>query len=97
MNVELFVEHECRPTNITRVEDNCAEHTELGTGAGLSFLQLYIELTDVGMDSFPGCGLAVVQIVFDYIHMLKTLGPQKWLWLEQKAISEHAFRYGCWC
>jgi secreted Zn-dependent insulinase-like peptidase len=54
--------------------------------------QLEIDLTSQGLNAAPGMGLAVAQLLFDYIAMLKESGPQAWIWDEMKALKEMSFR-----
>jgi hypothetical protein len=55
-------------------------------------LEINIELTSKGLHAAPGLGMGVVQCVFDYIAMLRSHGPQKWFWLEKKAINDLNFQ-----
>lgn len=59
---------------------------------GFSLFQLEIELTSQGLNAAPGLGLRVAQLLFDYIAMLKQLGPQAWIWEEMKGLNECNFR-----
>jgi secreted Zn-dependent insulinase-like peptidase len=55
-------------------------------------LNVEVDLTCKGLHAAPGLGMAVVQLVFDYIAMLKVNGPKQWMWLQMKALHEHNFR-----
>ena len=50
-------------------------------------------LTEEGRDAGDGMGLAAVGLVFEYLNMLRTRGPQEWIWNEMKGITEMAFRF----
>jgi nardilysin len=52
-----------------------------------------ITLTEAGLEAGPGLGLAVIGLVFEYLDLLRSSGPQEWIWREQKAIHEMKFRY----
>lgn len=59
---------------------------------GFALFQFEIELTVEGLNAAPGMGLAVAQILFDYIAMLKKAGPQAWIWEEMKGLNDCSFR-----
>ena len=58
---------------------------------GLSYGHLSIEY-DRGY-SGAGFGLAAVGLVFEYLHLLKSQGPQEWAFKEMSAVAEMKFRY----
>jgi hypothetical protein len=55
-------------------------------------LEICIDLTSEGLHAAPGLGMGVVQCIFDYISILCAQGPQKWFWLEKKAINDLKFQ-----
>jgi secreted Zn-dependent insulinase-like peptidase len=59
---------------------------------GFVFFYVEVDLTCKGLHAAPGLGMAVTQLVFDYIAMLKVNGPKQWMWLQMKALHEHNFR-----
>ena len=62
------------------------------TSAAWSF-EITITLTDLGLQAPPGCGLAVVQMAFQYLEMLRQRSPQKWIWDEMSTISQLKWRF----
>lgn len=51
-----------------------------------------ITLTEAGLAAQGGMGLAAIGLVFEYLNLLSSSGPQEWIWQEQKAIHEMKFR-----
>jgi secreted Zn-dependent insulinase-like peptidase len=51
-----------------------------------------LTLTDRGLNAGPGLGMAPMQLIFDYLSMLHSLGPQEWIWQESAGLSEAKFR-----
>eukprot|EP00890_Picochlorum_soloecismus_P003708 jgi/Picsp_1/4338/NSC_01845-R1_insulin-degrading enzyme-like len=64
----------------------CAGIIEQTSAAWL--FEVSITLTELGMNAFPGCGLAVVEAVFEYLSFLKSSEPVEWIWREMARISE---------
>ena len=64
----------------------CAGVIEQTSAAWL--FEVSITLTELGMNAFPGCGLAVVEAVFQYLSFLKSSEPVEWIWREMARISE---------
>jgi insulysin len=62
--------------------------------SGYALFQLDVDLTTQGLNATPGLGLAVAQLLFDYIAMLKEADPQAWIWDEMKGLNETSFRCG---
>lgn len=52
-----------------------------------------ITLTEAGLAAGPGFGLAVVELVFKYLRMIREAKPQEWVYDELKAIGEMKFRF----
>ncbi|CAG7838561.1 unnamed protein product [Allacma fusca] len=68
--------------------------TELHTstekpGRGFAFLYTQIELTPLGLEFVD----EVVLHFFQYVEMLRNVGPQNWYWDELKTIRETEFRF----
>lgn len=40
-----------------------------------------------------GCGLAAAGLLFEYLGMLRAVGPQRWAYDEQAAIAQMRFRF----
>ena len=80
----------------------CLKHSEWATDlcAGVSeqnssfwLFEITVTLTDSGLEAEPGCGLCAVRAVFRYLDMLKSMGPQQWVWDEMKAIARLKWDY----
>ncbi|WIA37472.1 hypothetical protein OEZ86_014388 [Tetradesmus obliquus] len=52
-----------------------------------------IVLTEAGLAAGPGCGLAPVALLFQYLRLLTETGPQAWVWQEIAAIVGMKFRF----
>ncbi|MEW5302568.1 MAG: hypothetical protein WDW38_002287 [Sanguina aurantia] len=52
-----------------------------------------LTLTEAGLAEGAGCGLAVVDLVFQYLAMMRAEGPQEWVWQEMKAIADMRFKF----
>ncbi|GLI60577.1 hypothetical protein VaNZ11_002737, partial [Volvox africanus] len=53
-----------------------------------------VTLTEAGLAAGTGgCGLAVVELVFAYINMMRREGSQEWVWQEMRAVSEQRWRF----
>ncbi|WIA17248.1 hypothetical protein OEZ85_014121 [Tetradesmus obliquus] len=52
-----------------------------------------IVLTEAGLAAGPGCGLAPVALLFQYLRLLTETGPQAWVWQEIAAIAGMKFRF----
>ncbi|XP_013165339.1 PREDICTED: insulin-degrading enzyme [Papilio xuthus] len=60
------------------------------TGArGFGFFAVHVDLTEDGLDHIDD----IVNMLFQYISMLREEGPQRWLWDEQKDILWMDFTY----
>lgn len=46
--------------------------------------QVNITLTEAGLAAGEGFGLAAVELLFQYLAMLRAAGPQEWVWQELK-------------
>lgn len=64
----------------------CAGTIEQTSAAWL--FEVSITLTELGMNASPGCGLAVVEAVFEYLSFLKSSEPVEWIWREMGRISQ---------
>ncbi|KAL1396625.1 hypothetical protein pipiens_010394 [Culex pipiens pipiens] len=58
-------------------------------GRGFGFFEVMVDLTQDGFDHVDD----IVKIIFQYIHMLKTEGPQKWIFEEYCDLCEMQFRF----
>lgn len=58
-------------------------------GRGFGFFEVMVDLTQDGFDHVDD----IVKIVFQYIHMLKKEGPQKWIFEEYCDLCEMQFRF----
>ncbi|KAK9862426.1 hypothetical protein WJX84_001898 [Apatococcus fuscideae] len=52
-----------------------------------------MRLTDAGLDAPPGSGLAVVELLFNYISLLRREGPQKWVYDELAEVAKTKFQF----
>jgi len=52
-----------------------------------------ITLTEAGLVDGPGCGLAVVDSLFQYLSMLRAAQPQRWAWDEMATIAEMKWKF----
>lgn len=50
--------------------------------------EVTITLTEQGLYAGLGCGLSAAQALFGYLNMLRSSGPQRWVWDEMKSISK---------
>jgi secreted Zn-dependent insulinase-like peptidase len=50
-------------------------------------------LTEAGLAAGPGLGLAVVDLMFEYLAMLEATGPQEWVFQELKSIANMKFQF----
>eukprot|EP00892_Ulva_mutabilis_P011819 jgi/Ulvmu1/9009/UM005_0100.1 len=66
---------------------------ESENNSGFALFEVEVTLTGVGLHAGPGLGLAVVQLLCQYLHMLKAAGPQEWVWRESKLIADCKFRF----
>lgn len=71
--------------------DLCAGVIDQTSAAYL--FEITITLTEAGLQADIGCGLAVVRAVFQYLSMLKSLGPQKWVWDELASIARMKWQF----
>lgn len=67
--------------------DLLAGHQNILNGFG--FFEIHITLTQEGADRVDD----IINIVFQYLKMLKKLGPQKWIFDECVKINEMRFRF----
>ncbi|KAL4440115.1 hypothetical protein ABPG75_003116 [Micractinium tetrahymenae] len=72
--------------------------TELSAGVGdqssVTWLfEVSITLTEAGLAAGPGCGLAAAGLLFKYLAMLRSAGPQRWAYDELAAIAQMRFRF----
>ncbi|CAG9861187.1 unnamed protein product [Phyllotreta striolata] len=56
---------------------------------GIGFFAVAVDLTEEGMDHVD----EIVELVFQYLNMLKKEGPQKWVQDENKNIGQMIFRF----
>ncbi|XP_023021581.1 insulin degrading metalloproteinase isoform X2 [Leptinotarsa decemlineata] len=56
---------------------------------GFGFFGIAVDLTEEGMNHVDD----IVQLVFQYLNMLKTEGPQKWVQEENRNIAQMVFRF----
>ncbi|XP_013144046.1 PREDICTED: insulin-degrading enzyme [Papilio polytes] len=60
------------------------------TGArGFGFFGVHVDLTEDGLDHIDD----IVNMVFQYISMLRKVGPQRWVWDEQRETLSTDFTY----
>ena len=52
-------------------------------------MQVKIDLTIGGMKKI----YSVINVVYQYIHMMRLAKPQQWIWEEMKDINEMNFRF----
>lgn len=50
---------------------------------------VHMELTDIGLENVDD----VISIVYAYIHLLKSKGPQEWIYKEEKEVGDMQFRF----
>lgn len=58
-------------------------------GRGFGFFEVMVDLTQDGFEHIDD----IVKIIFQYINMLKTKGPQKWIFEEYCNLCEMQFRF----
>eukprot|EP00887_Chlorella_sp_A99_P000580 scaffold17.g580.t1 len=79
----------CRPAaRPTDPSAGVAESTSV-----CSVFSVSITLTEAGLAAAPGCGLACVRLLFEYLALLRREGPQRWVWEEQAAMGAMRFRF----
>ncbi|CAL8470131.1 g9673 [Coccomyxa elongata] len=61
--------------------------------SALFVFDVTITLTEAGLHAAPGFGLATVGPLFGYLRMLRTVGPQRWVFDELAAIADLKFRF----
>ena len=71
--------------------DLCAGVQDQTSAAYL--FEISISLTEAGLSAGHGCGLAVAEVLFQYLSMLRAGEPQKWAWDEMAAIAEMKWRF----
>lgn len=52
-----------------------------------------VTLTEAGLAAGPGCGLAVIAALFEYLAMLRGAGVQRWAWDEMAGIGQLKWRF----
>uniref|UniRef100_A0A1I7Y0H4 Insulin-degrading enzyme-like 1, peroxisomal n=1 Tax=Steinernema glaseri TaxID=37863 RepID=A0A1I7Y0H4_9BILA len=60
---------------------------------GFGFLVVHVDLSVEGLDHVEG----IVELLFQYVEMLRRKGPQKWIYEEQARLGELAFRFQDTC
>lgn len=63
----------------------CAGITDQTSAAWI--FEVAITLTEEGLTAGQGCGLAVIELLFQYVTMLRSKGPQRWTWDEMATIA----------
>lgn len=67
--------------------------TNLSAGArpsrGYAFFHISIELSKNGLEHIP----EIVEAVFQYLYMIRALGPQRWIFDETQKLEEIAFEF----
>lgn len=66
----------------------CANHLKVPYSFGL--LEISINLTEDGLEHVD----EIIQLVFEYMTMLRNEGPKKWLFDEMTNIQDLDFRHG---
>ncbi|XP_045456766.1 insulin-degrading enzyme [Melitaea cinxia] len=56
---------------------------------GFAFFGVQVDLTEAGVDHID----EIVELVFQYVAMLKAQGPQRWVWEEQRDLMALEFRF----
>ena len=59
------------------------------TSKGFGFFEIMVDLTEDGMDHIDD----IIEIIFNYINLLKSRGPLKWIFDEYRSLSEMQFRF----
>ncbi|KAJ2938650.1 hypothetical protein O0L34_g11978 [Tuta absoluta] len=62
--------------------------TRIG-GRGFGFFGVQVDLTEKGLEHIDD----IIELVFQYISMLRAEGPQRWVWEEQRDIMAMEFRF----
>ncbi|XP_041968521.1 insulin-degrading enzyme [Aricia agestis] len=68
--------------------NNLVGGTRIGA-RGFGFFGVQVDLTETGVKHID----EIVQLVFQYIEMLKAGGPQRWVWEEQRDLLAMEFRF----
>ncbi|EFN52789.1 hypothetical protein CHLNCDRAFT_138430 [Chlorella variabilis] len=55
--------------------------------------EVSITLTEAGLAAGPGCGLACVGLLFEFLALLRSVGPQRWAYDELATIAQMRFRF----
>ncbi|XP_060809254.1 insulin-degrading enzyme isoform X1 [Amyelois transitella] len=58
-------------------------------GRGFAFFGVQVDLTEDGVDHIDD----IIELVFQYIAMLRKEGPQRWVWEEQRDLMAMEFRF----
>ncbi|XP_026333644.1 insulin-degrading enzyme, partial [Hyposmocoma kahamanoa] len=56
---------------------------------GFAFFGVQVDLTEQGIEHIDD----IIQLVFEYIAMIKAMGPQRWVWEEQRDLLAMDFRF----
>lgn len=59
----------------------------------VSLFEIGITLTDEGLNAAPGYGMAAVGLLFEYLEMLRSVGPSKWVYDELKSIHDTKVKF----
>ncbi|KAG4305115.1 hypothetical protein PORY_001285 [Pneumocystis oryctolagi] len=57
--------------------------------SGVEFVRIQVSLTLLGLEKYE----EIIYVIFQYLKMLKDVGPKEWIFNELKAISELDFRF----
>uniref|UniRef100_A0A1I8ACX0 Peptidase_M16_C domain-containing protein n=1 Tax=Steinernema glaseri TaxID=37863 RepID=A0A1I8ACX0_9BILA len=65
-------------------------YAQYSTGAqGFGFLVVHVDLSVEGLDHVEG----IVELLFQYVEMLRRMGPKKWIYKEKARLGELTFRF----
>lgn len=59
------------------------------TNKGFGFFEVMVDLTEEGMEHTDD----IIEIIFNYINLMKKVGPLKWIFDEYRSLSEMQFRF----
>ncbi|QFU77913.1 peptidase M16 [Halioglobus maricola] len=88
-----LVGHEGEGSLLSQLKaEGLAESLSAGSGLGWrggSLFNVSVTLTEEGVENYD----RVVQLLFNYLDMVREAGPKRWLYEEQSRVAELAFRF----